>query len=152
MKLTLTILVGLLSSILYAQNPDRILFYYDTAGNQIQRTFCINCPNSRVSNEIPKEITDLKEEDLLKFSPEDIISYYPNPVQEELYLKWELIDENKVLSIEVFSINGKRINVYPNLEKENTKNIPFQEYSQGTYLVILNYANGEQKSITILKQ
>lgn len=152
MKLALTILVGLLSSMLYAQNPDRILFYYDIAGNQIQRTFCINCPNSRVANETPKEIVELEDEDLLKFSPEDIISYYPNPVKEELYLKWELFNENKVSSIEVFSINGQRINLYSNLEKENTKNIPFQEYPQGTYLVLLNYTNGEQKSITILKQ
>ena len=48
-----------------------------------------------------------KEEDLLKFSPEDVISYYPNPVREELYLKWELVNENKVSSIEVFSINSK---------------------------------------------
>lgn len=86
------------------------------------------------------------------FSPEDIISYYPNPVREELYLKWDLSNENKVSSIEVYSINGQRVNEYHNLDKENTKNIPFQEYSQGTYLVHLNYTNGEQKSITILKQ
>ena len=73
-------------------------------------------------------------------------------MREELYLKWELTKENKVSSIEVFSINGQRFNVYSNLEKENSKNIPFQEYPQGTYLVLLNYANGEEKSITILKQ
>lgn len=152
MKLALTILLGLLSTIMYSQNPDRILFYYDTAGNQIQRTFCINCSNSRVADETPKEITDIEDEDLVKFSPDDVISYYPNPVKEELYLKWELFNENKVSSIEVFSINGQRINLYSNLEKENTKNIPFQEYPQGTYLVLLNYTNGEQKSITILKQ
>jgi hypothetical protein len=130
MKLALTILIGLLSTMLYAQNPDRILFHYDAAGNQTQRSFCINCSNSRVTDETPKEITDI----------------------EEVYLKWELFNENKVSSIEVFSINGQRINLYSNLEKENTKNIPFQEYPQGTYLVLLNYTNGEQKSITILKQ
>ena len=69
------------------------------------------------------EVEQLKEEDLLKFSPEDVISYYPNPVREELYLKWELTKENKVSSIEVFSINGQRVNVYSNLEKENTKKL-----------------------------
>lgn len=130
----------------------RLHFYYDDAGNQIIRTLNFNSQSTRTSeNIIPKEITELKEEDLLKFSPEDVISYYPNPVREELYLKWELTNENKVSSIEVFSINGQRINVFADLEKENTKNIPFQEYSQGTYLVLLNYTNGEQKSITILK-
>jgi hypothetical protein len=152
MKLALTILIGLLSSMLYAQNPDRILFQYDTAGNQTQRTFCINCSNSRVTDETPKEITDIEDEDLIKFSPEDIISYYPNPVKEELYLKWELINENKVSKIDIFSQTGQLLNSYLNLEKEVTKNISFLEYPQGTYLVMLNYTNGETKSITILKQ
>lgn len=141
-----TILVSIGS---YAQ--DRIKFNYDTAGNQTRRFVCYGC-SAKTTDSIPKEIAELKEEDLLKFSPEDIISYYPNPVREELYLKWELTNENKVSSIEVFSINGQRVNVYSNLEKENAKNIPFQEYPQGTYLVLLNYTKGEQKSITILKQ
>ena len=89
-----------------AQTAQRIKFEYDTAGNQTRRFVCLNCL-ARVADSIPKEITELKEEDLLKFSPEDVISYYPNPVREELYLKWELVNENKVSSIEVFSINSK---------------------------------------------
>lgn len=152
MKLKFTILMGLFSAMLFAQNPDRILFQYDAAGNQIQRTFCINCSYSRVTDETPKEITDIEDEDLIKFSPEDIISYYPNPVKEELYLKWELINENKVSTIQVLSLSGQVLFTYSKLEKEITKNISFQEYPQGTYLVMLNYTNGEQKSITILKQ
>ena len=132
-------------------NAQRIQFNYDTAGNQTRRFICLSCP-ARVADSIPKEIAELKEEDLLKFSPNDVISYYPNPVREELYLKWELVNENKVSSIEVFTINGQRVNVYSNLEKENKKNIPFQEYPQGTYLVLLSYTNGDQKSITILKK
>jgi type IV secretory pathway VirB4 component len=131
----------------------RLHFYYDDAGNQITRKLNFNSESTRTSESIiPKEITELKEEDLLKFSPEDVISYYPNPVREELYLKWELTNENKVSSIEVFSINGQHIKTFSNLEKENTKNISFQEYPLGTYLVVLNYTSGEQKSITILKQ
>lgn len=141
-----TILVSIGS---YAQ--DRIKFNYDTAGNQTRRFVCYGC-SAKTTDSIPKEIAELKEEDLLKFSPNDVISYYPNPVREELYLKWELVNENKVSSIEVFTINGQRVNVYSNLEKENTKNIPFQEYPQGTYLVLLSYTNGDQKSITILKK
>ncbi len=134
-----------------AQIAQRIQFNYDTAGNQTRRFVCYGC-SAKTTDSIPKEIAELKEEDLLKFSPNDVISYYPNPVREELYLKWELVNENKVSSIEVFTINGQRVNVYSNLEKENTKNIPFQEYPQGTYLVLLSYTNGDQKSITILKK
>lgn len=131
----------------------RLHFEYDAAGNQITRKLDFNSSHTRIAqNEPPKEISELKEEDLLKFSPNDVISYYPNPVREELYLKWELINENKVTTIQVFSLSGQLLQTYGNLEKENAKNIPFQEYPQGTYLVLLNYTSGEQKSITILKQ
>ncbi len=141
-----TILVSIGS---YAQ--DRIKFDYDTAGNQIVRRLCLDCSEFKISDEEIKDVTELKEEDLLKFSPKDVISYYPNPVKEELYLKWELINDNNVTSIYIFSINGQLLKSFKDLEKENTKNIPFQEYPQGTYLVLLNYTNREQKSITILK-
>ena len=151
MKPLVFFLFALFTISVNAQPGQRIKFDYDTAGNQTRRFICLSC-SARVADSIPKEITELKEEDLLKFSSEDVISYYPNPVREELYLKWDLTNENKVSSIEVFSINGQRVNVYSNLEKENSKNIPFQEYPQGTYLVLLNYANGEKKSITILKK
>jgi len=132
---------------------DRILFNYDSAGNQIKRELCINCSSSliRTSQEETKEVVDLKEEDLLKFEAEDLISYYPNPVREELYLKWELANNN-VSKIEIYSLSGQLIKFLPNLEKENSKIISFQEYPSGTYSVLLSYTNGEQKSITIIKQ
>lgn len=152
MKQIFFFLITFLSINIYGQIT-RLHFYYDNAGNQITRILNFNSQSTRTSeNIIPKEVTELKEEDLLKFSQEDVISYYPNPVREELYLKWELTNENKVSSISVLSINSQHIKTFSNLEKENTKNIPFQEYPLGTYLVVLNYTNGEQKSITILKQ
>ena len=131
---------------------DRLLFSYDGAGNQYNRKLCINCDYSRVSNEVIKEILDLKEEDLLQFSPEDIISYYPNPVKEELYLKWELINTNALSKIEIYSFAGQLVKSFTKLEKDNSKIISFQEYPSGTYLVHLFYINGETKPITIIKQ
>ena len=105
MKPVLLFLFTILVSI-GSNAQDRIKFEYDTAGNQTRRFVCFSC-SAKTTDSIPKEIAELKEEDLLKFSPEDVISYYPNPVREELYLKWELVNENKVSSIEVFSINSK---------------------------------------------
>ena len=125
-----------------------INFEYDAAGNQIKR-FYMN--PSRNSNEPVKEYNDLTKEDLQKFFPEDVISYYPNPVKDELYLEWELINDNKVLSIHVFSINGQLVKNIDNLS-ENKTIISFQEFTSGTYLVNLNYETGNQKSITIIKK
>lgn len=142
----------LLGFSLFASGQDRITFSYDNAGNQTQRLLCINCTTSKISGTIPKEITALKEEDLLNFFPEDVISYYPNPVKEELYLKWQLIEDNLVTSIQVYGLSGQLLKSYSGLEKNNAQNIPFQAYPSGVYAVVLFYSNGEQKSIKIIKQ
>ncbi|MEN9907651.1 MAG: hypothetical protein RLZZ540_792 [Bacteroidota bacterium] len=147
-----TFLLFLCCSISQAQVADRITFSYDDAGNQIQRLLCINCSTSKMIDEKTKEITALEEGDLLKFSPQDLISYYPNPVKEELFLKWELIEGNYVSSIQVYGLNGQVLQSFSNLEKKNNQNIAFQTYPTGMYGVILFYKNGEQKSIKIIKK
>jgi hypothetical protein len=146
------ILFILLGFSLFASAQDRITFSYDNAGNQITRSLCLQCTTSKNSTKPIKEIIALKEEDLQKFFPEDVISYYPNPVKEELYLKWELIAGNLVTSIQVYGLSGQLLKSYSGLEKNNAQNIPFQVYPSGTYAVVLFYTNGEQKSIKIIKQ
>ena len=145
-KLLLTIFCfyGLLS------NAQKIRFEYDAAGNQIQRKWCPGCL-SRNSNEVYKDISKLEDSDLQKFFPEDVISYYPNPVKEELYLKWDLINDNKVSSIEVFTLNGQSLKSIKENLAENSQMISFSDYPVGVYFITLNYINGEQKSIKIVK-
>jgi Secretion system C-terminal sorting domain len=135
----------------FAKAQDKIVFEYDDAGNQKTRYLCINCPPTTGKKAAPKEISALKEEDLQKFSPEDVISYYPNPVKEELYLKWELVDDKTVTSIYLYALNGQVLKTYDNLEKANNLNIPFFNYPTGTYLVVLVYNDGAQKTIKIVK-
>ena len=136
----------------FAQNPDRVIFEYDNAGNQIIRRFCINCFDSRISSDSIKEFSELKNEDLLKFSTTDNFSYYPNPVKEELYIKWELINDVKVSRIDVYTLTGQLVKSFSNLISENNKTIPFQELPVGTYSILLTYTSGEQKPITIIKK
>jgi hypothetical protein len=150
MKPFLLLLLVLLFGVnAYSQAP-KIRFEYDSAGNQIQRSWCTSC-SARNSIDIIKEVTDLEDSDLKKFFPEDVISYYPNPVKEELYLKWELINGNKVAKMEIINLNGQIIKSYNRLEKENSKNISFHEFAIGIYFVNLYYTNGEYKSIKIIK-
>lgn len=148
----LIILLLTLSGIMCHGQADRITFSYDDAGNQELRRVCFGCTSWKTTNDTPKEISALKEEDFIKFFSEDIISYYPNPVREELYLKWELIDNNLVKSVEVCSVSGQVIKSYSRLESVNTRTISFQEYPSGVYVVVLFYSNGENKSIKIIKQ
>ena len=129
----------------------KLSFDYDQAGNQIQRWWCSSC-HAKTSEETPKEIADLKQEDLRKFFPTDVISYYPNPVKEQLYLKWELTNDNKVTSIQLYSLGGQLLKETSKLESTNNQTMSFQNYPQGIYTLLLVYTNGEQKSIKIIKE
>jgi len=133
-----------------SQAQTKIKFSYDTAGNQTSRILCVDCP-PETGKQI-KEIEALTDEDLEKFSEEDVISYYPNPVKEELYLKWELTDDNYVTSIQVISMAGQVLSTYQETNKVNTQNILFQSYPSGVYVVLLNYKSGDPKTIKIIKQ
>jgi myo-inositol-hexaphosphate 3-phosphohydrolase len=73
-------------------------------------------------------------------------------VKEELYLKWELVNENKVSSIVVFDMNGKILHNYKDQSSENNQVISFKEFPVGLYIINLNYSDGEVKTIKILKK
>ncbi len=148
------ILLSLLGLSLCSTAQDKITFDYDEAGNQIKRELClsINCYKPNYKATTPKEITAIQDEDLQKFFPEDAISYYPNPVKEELYIKWELVANKSVSSVRLLDLNGREMHHFSRLEKTNTLNIPFLSYPTGTYLVVLVYNDGEQKTIKIVKQ
>lgn len=151
MKTKFITILALLSFFGIAQT-NKVIFNYDNAGNQIKRTLVITAFTSKSSNETIENDQKIVQENLLKFSNEDVISYYPNPVKEELYLQWELINENNVSKIEVYSFDGKLLRFHNNLQSENNKTISFQEMTTGNYLVILFYTNGEQKTIKIIKK
>lgn len=148
MKNIILILITSITLNSFAQG-NRIRFNYDSAGNQIQRILCIDCP---VALGKTKEFAKLKQEDLLKFDERDNISYYPNPVKEELFLKWELTNNNKVSTIQVLSTNGIVLKTFLSLETANDQIINFQEYSTGNYFLEMVYADGEKKSIQIIKK
>jgi hypothetical protein len=133
---------------LFAQ--EKISFSYDSAGNQIIRRLCTDCLLRQSQSEF-KNIAEIKPEDLQKFHPEDVISYYPNPVKELLYLQWQLIDENKVSSIEIYGMNGQLLKSYKNLESKNDFVISFTELPRNIYSINLVYTNGEHKPIKIIK-
>jgi hypothetical protein len=131
---------------------NKITFSYDSAGNQIKRELCLSCLTDKSANTPPKkQIIALEEEDLQKFFPEDVISYYPNPVKEELYLKWELTEQKTVSTIYLFSSSGQQLQAYNGLDQMSNYTIPFLNYPQGIYLVNLVYNDGESKTIKIVK-
>ncbi|MBS3992186.1 MAG: T9SS type A sorting domain-containing protein [Bacteroidetes bacterium] len=149
MKLYLfIIIINLLPLIITGQN--KMIFEYDQSGNQIKRQLCLNCP-------IPDRIAESQinsesvEKNLLNFFEGDVISYYPNPVEETLYLKWQLVNKNFVSYINVYAVNGQLLKTYKNLELKDSNVLFFSEYQSGVYSVVLFYTNGESKAIKIIK-
>jgi Secretion system C-terminal sorting domain len=144
------LLFGFLFTAITTQAQNKLLFEYDSAGNQIKRELCINC-NPLLGKAI-KEVAEIKAEDLMKFSTQDVIKYYPNPVKEELYLQWELIENNSVSSIEIYTFTGQLLKAYTALENKKSQNIPFNALPQGIYSLRLVYANSDTKTIKIIKE
>ena len=148
MKKNLVLL--LLFSTIKFFGQQKIHFDYDLAGNQITREFCLSCLLKTTN--VFKDISELKDSDLLKFLPEDNFSYYPNPVKEELFLKWDNSNAVTLSTIKVFNLNGALLKTFDNQDNLKSQNIFFQEYPVGVYLVMLTYNNGEEKTIKIIKQ
>jgi hypothetical protein len=142
------IILVLILSWVNCNSQNKVLFNYDTAGNQIKRELCINC----LTGKNVKDVKDVKKEDLIQSDFSDQISYYPNPVKEELYLTWELVDNNTISSITVHSLNGQLLQSFQNMNRSNLQTISFQNYPRGVYAVVMIYSNGEQKTIKIVKQ
>lgn len=147
MKLFFTIFSIFTLNLCLAQ--DKIIFEYDQSGNQIVRRFCTLC---RFSNEDPKDIEEITEHDLIKSFPEDVISYYPNPVKDELYIRWELINDNVVKEIQLYDVGGKLLTTISNLEYTNYTNLQFSRLPENIYLLLMVYKNGDIKSIKIVKE
>jgi hypothetical protein len=135
---------------LLSKAQTKINFSYDAAGNQISRVLCINCA-SKVTKDDIKENAVIAEESLEKIS-EDVISYYPNPVKEELYLQWDLKEDNYVTSVKVYSVTGQALKNYQGNKTIKNLIIPFQNLPSGLYIVEISYSVGEEKNIKIVKQ
>ena len=141
---------------LFCKGQNKIEFSYDAAGNQIRREICVGCrmaSGKEVKNKNTVDESDmmLVDQDQLVTSNSDKISYYPNPVREELYLSWEANSNKSVTSIQLFSLNGQLLQTFIKLNGSK-QTIPFLNYPTGMYLVVFLYSDGEQKSIKILKK
>jgi hypothetical protein len=135
---------------LFSIAQTKLNFSYDQAGNQITRILCINCLAKSAKEIVEPEV--ITENDLEKFAPENVVSYYPNPVKEELYLQWELAHDNYVTTVHVYSMTGQVLLTFQINTTANNLSVPFQQYPTGVYLVLLSYKNGGEKSIKIIKK
>jgi hypothetical protein len=125
-----------------------IKFTYDEAGNQIRRNFIYLARIKNQNDTTPKN--SVKQ--LYKSEEYEDISYYPNPVRSELYLQWKNRAEEKLVSINVYDLNGRLVKLLPDLNDSENTTINFESYPAGVYELLLHYNSGEKKTLKVVKQ
>lgn len=139
--------------------PNSIKFTYDLlTGSQIKRELIYIAPATTdpdlgLTRQIkPSSIKhQFNEKNLVVSEQYNDISYYPNPVVSELFIKWTNLNDSKVERIAVYSLTGKLIKNIEVINSESTT-IDFQSYPSGYYNLILSYTNGVSKNFKIIKK
>ena len=71
----------------------------------------------------------------------NLISIYPNPVQESNQIVFELKMENSVKTIDIISIDGKLMETLP--VNANKKIIDMSNYAKGTYIAKITLSDNK---------
>jgi uncharacterized protein YlaI len=147
---TLIIFLVLIVTSLNCQAQTKVKFDYDPAGNQILRYVCINC-HDRVAADTIQSDSGISAENA-KENLKTQISYYPNPVKEELNIQWITQDKTSVSSIAVFSMTGQSLGTYSNVESLQSTTVGFGSYPSGFYNVVLYFSDGSKETLKIVKK
>jgi hypothetical protein len=140
-----------LTSIINCTAQNKIEFKYDPAGNQIKRSICINCSGRYAISDSIARSSDVISQDL-KNDVNSKLSYYPNPVLEELTINWLNDDSTFVSNIEVFSMTGQSLGAFKDLKESQSAVISFSSYPQGIYNLVLYYNDGRKETLKIVKK
>ena len=144
--------LGLLFSLsALSQDDNRIKFEYDSAGNQTRRYVCL-CGAKIANDTIIKTKETLVDKDMIQDSEYEQLSYYPNPVLEELYIKWSDKTNNPIVEMQLYSMSGQLLQTKKNIKQGDLTSIAFHNYATGIYNLILIRLNGERKSLKIVKE
>ncbi|WP_353117259.1 T9SS type A sorting domain-containing protein [Myroides odoratus] len=150
MKAKITLLTMFSPVYLFAQQlPDKVVFEYDNAGNQIYRGIVIDMTPTIQSIANTEDDTQTKS-DALGYD-ESKLKYYPNPVQNVLYVEWDRMHK-EVQSISLYTANHQVIKQIGNLVFENQTQLNFNQLPKGSYFMVVLYQDGTKENITIIKR
>ena len=159
MKIKLLLVFFLLFQ-LSAVGQQKLVFNYDTAGNQILRErLCLNCTQIKapiveskdslsiqLNQEVDPAIELLAEEDELR------ISAYPNPVSDVLQVEWiehPILVPRQVL---LYSGDNRQLAQIGLHKNQNLQDISFYRYPTGMYILVVVFENGQRRSFQIIKK
>ncbi|MDM1043528.1 T9SS type A sorting domain-containing protein [Myroides sp. 1354] len=145
----LVLLIALFPFATMAQQvPRKVVFEYDTAGNQIYRGIEIDM-TSTVLSRAENEETQAEPQGI---GYEDSkLKYYPNPVQDVLYVEWDR-GYKTVATISLYTANHQVLQQIGNLSFENQTQVRFDQLPKGSYFMVVFYQDGTKENITIIKR
>lgn len=117
------------------QEPAPLYLEYDNAGNQVLSDLvCVNCPGAAEKHSLDK------------------VTYYPNPVAQELNLTWENTDQYRVTDVKMYGLDGKLITSVNNLNPQNQLSLSFSNKAAGIYIIEILSSDNRKKSFKIIKK
>ncbi|MBB1139133.1 T9SS type A sorting domain-containing protein [Myroides sp. WP-1] len=128
--------------------PEQLVFDYDRAGNQIYRGVVEDSSTSRSLLENINKGPLLKETAQKEKSK---LKYYPNPVQEVLFILWDRTVK-EVTAIFLYTSNYQVIRKNENLLAKEQTQFDVRALPKGTYFMVVQYADGTKENGTIIKQ
>ena len=137
-----TTVVCLISYFSYSQTT--LSFDYDSSGNQtVREIICLGCRQS---------MEEVANPELLQSKEHLGIRYYPNPVTTELFIEWDIKENDNISSIEVFSVKGDLIITMKNPKNSSSAILNFTPQAEGLYNIILLYESGNKKTLKVIKK
>lgn len=130
---------------------DKLVFNYDTAGNQILREkVCLNCmAQARPEAVMNDSINSQADDPVMEFQ----LKSYPNPVVDDLYVEWINNPEFLVSKIQLFSNNSQLLLDVAINDKQGEQAISFTGLPLGIYHVVVYYNNNQsRKTFKIIKK
>lgn len=89
--------------------------------------------------------------DVVIYSDSRLLITYPNPVRDELVI--ELFDTfNAAISIEVFNLNGIRMNQIEVEGNAQRQTVDFSNYPAGAYFIRVRYGEADLKVVRVIKE
>jgi len=134
-------------------SQSKIIFSYDTTGNQLNRIYCENgdCIGKK-QTEQEQENSDVVEESSTRLEAfDESVSIFPNPTEDLVTITWNLKYSKEVSQIMLVDILTK-IHSIPHQSGENKIHIDFYNWPSGLYIVRILLHDGNIISKKIIKQ
>lgn len=140
-------LVFLLLTSLVGLKSQKLIFEYETGGNQIIRQYCASCAPAN------KFVTKASVIDNGEFPPSTYqVKIYPNPTKDKANLVWSPELGDMIQKVEYVAYNFTQYREIPFNKRENRVTLDLSDQPIGMYVVIFHLNTGEKLTYKVLKQ